>query len=133
MGKHERLPDHSGNEWNLIVSFFEKGYGELFDQTEIVHFFCGNAEKRSTFKTRLHCDLKRRSMDGKNPEVARINKRRKTIDGVYFGATLMISETGGAEAVQRPLKGQQPMGPRRAPTVPRRPASPSAHAAQPPV
>ena len=33
------LPDPSGNQWNLIISFFEKGHGERSDQTELVNFF----------------------------------------------------------------------------------------------
>ena len=33
------LPDPSGNEWHLTVSFFEKGHGERNDRTELVNFF----------------------------------------------------------------------------------------------
>ncbi len=32
------LPDPSGNEWNRIISFLEKGHGERNDQTELVNF-----------------------------------------------------------------------------------------------
>ena len=93
------LPDPSGNEWNLIVSFFEKGHGERNDQTEIVNFFLGNSDKgnRSTFTHRLRRDLKRRGK-GKIPEEANINKQRKTMDCASFGATPMISESGGGAA-----------------------------------
>jgi hypothetical protein len=113
------LPDHSSNEWNLIVSFFEKGHGERSDQTELVKFFGGNAEKSSTFRTRLHCDLKRRSKGGKIPEVARINKQRKTIDNVSVRATPMISESlGGAAAAEGspPLPDGASARPRPPPT-----------------
>jgi hypothetical protein len=113
------LPDHSSNEWNLIVSFFEKGHGERFDQTELVKFFCGNAEKSSTFRARLHGDLKRRSKGGKIPEVARINKQRKTIDNVSVRATPMISESlGGAAAAEGspPLPDGASARPRPPPT-----------------
>jgi hypothetical protein len=33
------LPDPSDKEWNLIISFLEKGHGERNDQTELVIFF----------------------------------------------------------------------------------------------
>jgi hypothetical protein len=41
------LPDPSGNEWNLIISFFEKGHGERNDQTKLVKKNCGNLDKRN--------------------------------------------------------------------------------------
>jgi hypothetical protein len=112
------LPDHSSNEWNLIVSFFEKGHGERSDQTELVKFFGGNAEKSSTFRTRLHCDLKRRSKGGKIPEVARINKQRKTSDNVSVRATPMISESlGGAAAAEGSCRGSESLLPPKTRTV----------------
>ena len=125
--KGKGLPDPSGNEWNLILSFFERGQGQHMDRTELANFFCDiNSDKkknRAILTQRLGRDLKRRST-GKIQDEAGIFKQQKTMDCVSLKETPMISESGGdaaaaegssqrlpdgAAAQPRPRPGPQPV------------------------
>ena len=103
------LPDPSGDEWNLIVSIFENGYGKRNDKIEIARFFCGiDAEKQKleTFYKRLNRDLNRKRKAGKIPEAAgRINKQRTlSAESATSGAT-STAPAAAAEESSRPPAG----------------------------
>ncbi len=106
------LPDHSGNEWNLIVSFFENGHGNRNDQIEIVRFFCGiDAEKqKSTFTRRLKLELDRKRTAGKISEAAgRINKQRKlSAESAISGATSTAPAAAADESSRPPAGAARP-------------------------
>ena len=108
------LPDPSGDEWNLIVSFFEHGNGKRNDQIEIVRFFCGidaAKEKIKIFNIRLQRELDRKRKAGKIPEEAgRINKQRKlTVNsGCATSGATSTAPAAAAEESSRPPAGAAP-------------------------
>ena len=105
------LPDPSGDEWNLIVAFFENGHGKRNDQIEIVRFFCGidaEQQKLKTFNKRLNRELDRKRKAGKIPEAAgRINKQRKlTVNsGCATSGTTSTAPAATADESSRPPAG----------------------------
>ena len=107
------LPDPSGDEWNLIVAFFENGHGKRNDQIEIVRFFCGidaEQQKLKTFKKRLNRELDRKRKAGKIPEAAgRINKQRKlSAESATSGATSTAPAAAADESSRPPAGAARP-------------------------
>ena len=107
------LPDPSGDEWNLIVAFFENGHGKRNDQIEIVRFFCGidaEQQKLKTFNKRLNRELDRKRKAGKIPEAAgRINKQRKlSAESATSGATSTAPAAAADESSRPPAGAARP-------------------------